>query len=626
MSIRDLKVMTKLFLVAGMSVALLMVVGSVAFFTMREMAADANSMYQHRTVPITQMAGIRNAAWSIREDVLRYLIAPAAERPEIRTEIEQHEADLQSLVAAYEATDPVADEKKALVEFKQAWAAYVNARENPLGAVDAGELAKAQQLAYSGIGGQAFANALSALNVLIDVNQSVAQELNREITRSSRQSEWIIIAVLTLSVIAAAVTTIAIGRAISRPLRVAAHAASRLANGDLTVAALRVESIDEVGQLSSAFNEMLQSLRQLIQGVSTSTQSVMASAEQLSAASEQSAEAAQQAARTVTQLANGAGEQARVAEDVNRTMAELQQTIHQIASGAGQSAGEVQQAAHMLTQMVSALESVAVNAAGVAQGSDRAAQTARSGATTVSDTVAGMERIRQVVGESAGRIKDLEALSAQIGEISDAISGIAEQTNLLALNAAIEAARAGEHGRGFAVVAEEVRKLAERSATSTKKITGLITSIQSGTGEAVRAMEAGTAEVESGTRLAAEAGRSLQEILVMVEKAAADVTSIAQSVARVQSDAQNVVRAFDGLAAITEENTAATEEMAAGTSQVTLGVDGIAEVSRGNAAATEEVSSLTEELTASAEEVAASAQTLTQIAQHLQQQVSRFKV
>ncbi len=100
-------------------------------------------------------------------------------------------------------------------------------------------------------------------------------------------------------------------------------------------------------------------------------------------------------------------------------------------------------------------------------------------------TIEGMNRIAQVVQESAKTIQELAKSSDQIGEIIGVIDDIADQTNLLALNAAIEAARAGEQGRGFAVVADEVRKLAERTTKATKEITDMIKGIQNDTKGAV---------------------------------------------------------------------------------------------------------------------------------------------
>jgi len=467
---------------------------------------------------------------------------------------------------------------------------------------------------------------MAATDEMVQLGQQLVEQKTKEADQAATRTRWLTLVVAVLAAGVGLGIAFFLGRSISRPVNAVAIAAQRLASGDLTVDQLRVTTHDEVGDMAASINEMVKSLRQLIQGVSLNTQSVMSASEELSAASEQTAQAAQQAAQGVTQVAAGAAEQAHSATEVRSTVDELQQTIQQIANGASQSASEVQKASVLLTQMAAALESVASDVNNVAVGSERAASTAKAGAEVVGNTVAGMERIRRVVGETAERIRLLEALSAQIGDITETISGIADQTNLLALNAAIEAARAGEHGRGFAVVAEEVRKLAERSSASTKEITGLITSIQERTAEAVRTMEAGTAEVENGSKLAVDAGRSLKEILATVEGTATDVKGIAMAVGQVRKDAQHVVRAFESMAAVTEENTAATEEMAASTSQVTRAIERIADVAQNNAAATEEVSSSVEEVTASSEEVASSAQGLAKIAQDLQLQVARFRV
>jgi len=417
-----------------------------------------------------------------------------------------------------------------------------------------------------------------------------------------------------------------ISGSIARPVIAVTGVARRLASGDLRVEPLKVKVRDEVGDLAEACNRLVHDLREVIGSMAAGTGAVLDSSHELSQASEQSATSAQQAAQGAGGLAEGAGAQAQAAAEVSRTVSELQATIHQIASSSSASAAEVAQAAHLLKQASTALAAMANEAEGVASDTAQTATVARRGAEAVGQTTAGMGRIRTAVGESAQEIQELARVSAQIGEITAVISGLAEQTNLLALNAAIEAARAGEHGRGFAVVAEEVRKLAERSASATKEIGTLIETIQTRTGKVVTAMANGTAEVEAGSRLAAEAGERLQEILVAVEQAAAEIRRVAAGAGSVQRSAEQAVQAFDSMAALIEENTAATEQMSASATQVTEVANRIAQISQENAASTEEVSASIEELTATAEQVASSAHGLAQIARDLQQQAARFQL
>jgi methyl-accepting chemotaxis protein len=142
----------------------------------------------------------------------------------------------------------------------------------------------------------------------------------------------------------------------------------------------------------------------------------------------------------------------------------------------------------------------------------RMVERANTGLDSMSLSVEAMQNVANIVTQAVEQISKLEALTVQIGGITNVINGISDQTNLLALNAAIEAARAGETGRGFAVVADEVRQLALRTGEATSEIQSTIEEVQQETSTAVTVMQNTLPKVQEGQTKTQQAMTLLQEI------------------------------------------------------------------------------------------------------------------
>ncbi|MDO6711700.1 methyl-accepting chemotaxis protein [Aliiglaciecola sp. 2_MG-2023] len=142
----------------------------------------------------------------------------------------------------------------------------------------------------------------------------------------------------------------------------------------------------------------------------------------------------------------------------------------------------------------------------------RMVERASNGIDSMALSVDAMQNVATTVAQAVEQISKLEALTNQIGGITNVINSISDQTNLLALNAAIEAARAGESGRGFAVVADEVRQLALRTGEATSEIQSTIEEVQQETSTAVTVMQNTLPKVQDGQTKTHNAMDLLQEI------------------------------------------------------------------------------------------------------------------
>jgi len=404
-------------------------------------------------------------------------------------------------------------------------------------------------------------------------------------------------------------------------LREMAQAAERISRGDLTQ---DVRAQSGADQLGTAFERMQGNLRDLVGALAGSAHTLGASAAEMNASAEEAAHATNQIATTIQSVAQGIGHQTASVTRTAASVEQMSQVIQSVTAGAQQQFSVAGQASQRSNQITAAIQQVADSALASADLAEEAAESARKGSRIVEQTITGMQAIKAAVGVSADKVQVMGHKSDQIVHIVDTIDDIASQTNLLALNAAIEAARAGEQGKGFAVVADEVRKLAERSASATKEIGLLIKDIQGSIRSSIEAMEAGTREVEAGVVRAGQSGEALTGILGTTESVNRQIKSIAASARDIRSTSGALIQDMESLLTVVDQNTAATRVMADSSESVTQAIETIASVSEENSAAVEEVSASTEEMNAQVSEVTQAASALSAMAGSLQSLVARF--
>ena len=514
----------RLTLIFAFMILAMLVVGGVTLRGMSDSNASLKRVYEDRTVPAVQIGEILDL---MRDNVqtLQRLIIDTRDGTDAKvmagreTRITGNDAAIDRLWSGYITTYLTPEEKALTERFAKERAAFLNEGLKPaMELARQGDSLRLEVLVRDRVE-PLFAAAFQTNKALLQLQLTVA---SAEYEGALVDFRWhLVFAVAAgLGVLAAAVLCgFLLLRTVRRPLAGFSGDFDAIARNDQThiidlPAASEFHPV--AGQLRGLKARLCYAVQERVERARHADEERRCALEAMASTVER------EAGRAVEEVAQRTGAMADDAEGMSGSAERVSINAQTVASAAGQALANAQTVAAASEQLAASIREIS-------------SQVAHSSAVT--------RRAVESGHNTQATIRSLSETVTKVGEVVNLIQSIAGQTNLLALNATIEAARAGEAGKGFAVVAQEVKNLANQTATSTEEITRQITAIQAVTDEAVKAVE------EIGHTIA-EIDHISSSIAAAMEQQTAATQEISRNVVETSTAAQEV--SFR-IAAVSEE-------------------------------------------------------------------------
>ncbi|MDR3002329.1 MAG: methyl-accepting chemotaxis protein [Fibromonadaceae bacterium] len=406
------------------------------------------------------------------------------------------------------------------------------------------------------------------------------KEANSELNKFARTSGTTALVVL---IVISICFGIYMTMSITGPVHKVLAAVEKNYEGDLS-ARSNLKQSDELGIMAKDLDSFFEKLTNIMRDLKLKSETLAGASEQLSAVSRQ--------------LASGSEETVAQSESVASTSEEMAVNINAMASGA-------EQASVNANEVAGAAEQMSVNMSTVASAIEEmsASISQISGNANEAHKVTG--NATQKANNATNVMNKLGLAAKEIGQVTEVIKRIADKTNLLALNATIEAASAGEAGKGFAVVAGEIKELANQSAQSADDIARRIEGIQSGTNDAIAA-------IQDVSDIIGQINQSVDAIAGHVDQQTKASNEIANNVSQANMGAQRVASAIGEVAKGVIDVSRNAGEAAKGATNVSSNVTGMNCVAKESALGASQVSQSSDDLS--------------KIAGDLKNTVSQFRV
>ena len=512
---KSLNIGQRLQIVAAVSIASLIILASSGALVAHNLRSDLNYIYTNTMPSIQGIDAIKDGVSQIRLRVLYHIAHKETEQKQAtEAQIEKLKVKVREALAHYEKTLLSDDKDKSILDReKKAFEGYIAAIQQPLERSRANDYA--ELWANSAKTNAAMEELTAAVEEHKNYNQSLADLRIRDAESNDQRGNIISAILVGISLIVVGTLSFYVTREIRTRMGRMSSMMNEVSETLDFTPRIKITRRDELGTSGEAFNKLLDHMQASLKTISTHAESVASGARQMATTSGQVATASQQQSDSASNMA--------------ATVEEITVSVNHVADRALETSRLAKESGRLASE----------------------------GQKVINDTTEEIQNIAQTVRQASDLIHSLEASSQSISNVIQVIKEVAEQTNLLALNAAIEAARAGEQGRGFAVVADEVRKLAERTASSTQEISDTIHAMRSSAGNAVTSMTTVVANVNAGVDKAQEANLSIRQIEEGARGSVGMVDEIAEAI-REQGTATNAIASqIERIAQMSEESSAA---------------------------------------------------------------------